>query len=665
MDWLLPSASAATLPGAGHPILLITAAPATFSTFYTEILNTEGLNLYDVADISTVTSTTLSAYPLVILGSIPLSAAQVTMFTNWVNAGGNLIAMRPDLQLAGLLGLTPLGTTLSNAYLLVDTSKSPGNGIVDHVMQFHGPADLYALNGASSVATFYTSPTTPAVNPAVTLNSVGQAGGHAAAFAYDLATSIVYMRQGNPAWATEERDGLSPIRSDDKFFGDAVNVTQPDGSTLNDPKPDWVDLTDEVSIPQADEQQRLLANLLLQMNLPQWPLPRFWYFPNGKKAVVIMTGDDHVNGGTAGRFDQYVADSAPGCNVANWECVRSTSNIYPETALLTPAQAASYVAQGFEVSMHLNTGCADYTRPSLDALYVDQLADFASAYPNLPAPQTQRHHCVAWSDWVTGAKEELKYGMRLDTSYYFWPPSWVQDRPGYFTGSAMPMRFADLNGTIINVYNATTQMTDESGQSYPLTSDTLLGAAVGAQGYYGAYAVNAHTDWNPSPVSDFVVSSAQSRGVPIVSQVQMLNWLDARNGSSFGTLGWDGSHLTFVVTPGSGANGLEAMVPTHVPAALALATITGPSGAVAFTTDFIKGVGYAFFPAAAGSYTATYIADTTLPTVISTSPLNGGMLSPSAAITATFSKVMNPATINTSPTSCCMALRPRRIRTAY
>src|SRR5208337_4250374 len=41
LDWLIPSASAATLPGAGHPILLITAAPATFSTFYKDTVTTE------------------------------------------------------------------------------------------------------------------------------------------------------------------------------------------------------------------------------------------------------------------------------------------------------------------------------------------------------------------------------------------------------------------------------------------------------------------------------------------------------------------------------------------------------------------------------------------------------------------------------------------------
>ena len=32
------------------------------------------------------------------------------MLTTWVQAGGNLIAMRPDKKLAGLLGLTDAGT---------------------------------------------------------------------------------------------------------------------------------------------------------------------------------------------------------------------------------------------------------------------------------------------------------------------------------------------------------------------------------------------------------------------------------------------------------------------------------------------------------------------------------------------------------------------------
>ena len=69
------------------------------------------------------------------------------------------------------------------------------------------------------------------------------------------------------------------------------------------------------------------------------PLPRFWYFPRSEKAVVVMTGDDHASGGTAGRFDQYKALSPAGCSVADWECVRGTSYVYLNSPL-TDGQAA-------------------------------------------------------------------------------------------------------------------------------------------------------------------------------------------------------------------------------------------------------------------------------------------------------------------------------------
>ena len=131
----------------------------------------------------------------------------MSALTSWVNGGGNLIAMRPDKQLAGLLGLTDAGTTLANTYLRVDTTQPPGAGIVGSTMQYHGTADRYNLNGARAVATLFSNATTATTNPAVTLRSVGASGGEAAAFTYDLARSVVYTRQGNPAWAGQERDG--------------------------------------------------------------------------------------------------------------------------------------------------------------------------------------------------------------------------------------------------------------------------------------------------------------------------------------------------------------------------------------------------------------------------------------------------------------------------
>ena len=250
------------------------------------------------------------------------------------------------------------------------------------------------------------------------------------------------------------------------------------------------------------------------MNQDRKPLPRFWYLPNGHRAAVVMTGDDHGNNGTQGRFDGFVAASAPGCSVDDWACIRATSYVYPSTPL-APAAAAGFDAAGFELGVHVTTNCADYTPSSLQAAFSGDLSAFASAFPGLPAPRTNRTHCIPWSDFVTHAEVSLANGVRLDTNYYYWPPEWVNDSPGLFTGSGFPMRFATVNGSIVDVYQAATQMTDESGQSYPFTIDTLLDRALGPLGYYGTFVANIHTDVPVDARATAIVASAQARGVPV------------------------------------------------------------------------------------------------------------------------------------------------------
>ncbi len=629
---LMAGAAGNPSQGPGGPILVVTSGTSTFSSYYAEILRTEGLNEFAVADVSTLTSTMLASYDVVIVAQMAVPPTQATLLTSWVNAGGNLIVMAPDSSLAGVLGISPLGTTLSNGYLQIDTSAAPGNGIVGDTLQFHSPAKLFTSNGALPLATLYSSATVATANPAVTLNAAGL--GKAAAFAFDLATSVVYTRQGNPAWATQERDGSTPIRSDDKFFGAASGDIQPD----------WVDPS-KIAIPQADEQQRLLVNLIQRMDAK--PLPRFWYLPNAKKAAIVMTGDDHANGGTGGRFDQFIAASPAGCSVANWECIRGTSYVFTATPL-TDAQAAQYNAQGFEVSLHINTNCADFTPSSLATIYSSQMADWKAKFQSLPAPVTERHHCIVWSDWSTGAETEFANGIRLDTSYYFWPPSWVNNIPGVFTGSAMPMRFAKLDGTYVDVFMAASQMTDESGQVYPYTVDTLLDRAVGTQGYYGVYTINAHTDSVDSVEASTTVTSAKAHGVPVVSSRQMLTWLDARNASTFSAQSWAASKLTFTLTANASAVGLNAMLPTHTSAGV-LTGLTRAGSAVAYTWSGIKGVEYAFFPGVSGTYVATYGADTAAPTVSATSPANAATgVSVAVQPTVTFSEAMTAASIGAS-----------------
>jgi len=591
---------------ASEPILVISSASNPFSEYYAEILRTEGFNEFTLQDISSITSTVLSTYDIVILAEMPLTSAQVTMLSNWVNSGGNLIAMKPDKKLAGLLGLTDLSSTISNAYLLVNTSSGPGTGIVNQTIQYHGAADRYNLNGASSIATLYSNATTSIFNPAVTLRSVGTNGGQAAAFTYDLARSVVLTRQGNPAWSGQERDGYFPIRSNDLFYGDASF----------DPRPDWVDMN-KVSIPQADEQQRLLANLMIRMNFSKKPLPRFWYFPRSLPAVVIMTGDDHGWGvaGTAGRFDQFESMSPEGCSLDKWECIRSTSYVVPSPAIiLNDAEASAYNAAGFEIAVHINTGdqsssdpnvgCANFTPSSFEHTVSTQLGDFRDAFPSLPNPLTNRNHCVTWSDYSTVPSVEENHGIHLDTNYYYWPPSWVADTPGFFTGSGMPMRFTDASGNLMDVYQATTQMTDESGQAYPYTIDTLLDRALGPEGFYGVFTANMHTDTFQSAESDAIVNSAITRGIPVISARQLLMWVDGRNSSTINSITWNGTALGFTVSAALGATELTSMVP--VPDNRIVSSITNNGSSIPFSLVEVKGLQYARFTTTSGMYQVNF-----------------------------------------------------------
>lgn len=619
----------------GGPILVIASSANLYTRYFTEILRTEGLNEFGLADIAQVTSEMLAAHDVVILGDLTLSAGQVSLLATWVNDGGHLIAMRPDKQLAGLLGLADAASTLSNGYLLIDTSRKPGTGIVGQTLQFHGTADAYALDGATAIATLYSDRTTATAYPAVTMRSVGTNGGAACAFTFDLARSIVYTHQGNPAWQSGH-----------------VNPLQTYGTALDLFYPDWIDFN-RITIPQADEQQRFLANLIIHTNADRKPLPRFWYLPKGKKAAIILTGDDHwgrssPSGSSKVFFDRHQAQSPVGCSEGDWECVRSSSYGY-EGCLLTDAEAAAYTAQGFEFGLHADAGlasgggwCGTWPADTREQ-YGAQFETLMRKYASLPVQGSERDHCYSWFGYAGPAgwqgyagipEVEEDLGIRFDTNISYNPGSWASVNPGYQMGSGMMMRFAqvDTSGVMtrfLDIYNGGTQMNDDNGQGAAAMRtivDAFLDNATGTAGYYGGFVVNMHSDnwygWSYAG-SDQVVASAQARGIPVVSGTQMADWLDGRNSSSFGSIGWDGTTLAFTVAVGEGARNLMGMLPRRS-GAVPLSALTRDGSDVPCTFETIKGVEYAFFPAIAGTYAATYAPDLT-PPVISAVTVSPGL----------------------------------------
>jgi hypothetical protein len=600
-SWSFTVAGLPPAEGSGGPILVLSSISNPFSRYSAEILKAQGLNEFIAKDILQVTASELSSYDVIVLGEMPITSSQAAMFTSWVNAGGTLISFRPAVELSPLLGISKFAGSLSDGYILVDTASQYGKGIVGQTIQFHGTSDLYTLNGAASLAKLYTNATTASGYPAITIRNVGSNGGRAVAFTFDLARSIIYTRQGNPAWAGQKRDGSAgPIRPGEMFVG--VN------------SPDWVDFN-KIDIPQADEQQHLLTNIIIKSNLHKKPLPKFWFLPSGHKAAIVMTGDDHRNNGTTGQFNYFktLGPNTP-ADVANWKAIRGTSYIYNGT--LTNQEAAAFVADGFEIGLHVNTNCQDITPFTYRNFLSQQLTSFNSQLPNVPPSITNRNHCVVWSDWATVPKVESEFGIRLDVTYYYWPGSWVQNRPGMFTGSGMPMRFADIDGSVIDCFQLPTHMTDESAINYTTFTSALLNKALGPEGYYGVFCANMHTDSSSHPGANAIIAEAIARNVPVVSARQMLKWLDGRNGSSFGPMTWSNNKLSFTITALPDALNLQTMVPFNA-AYGELKTITRDGASVPFTKQTIKGIVYAFFdvPVGTGSYIATYSSPVAVPVV--------------------------------------------------
>ena len=581
--------------GPGGPILVVTSNGDKYGKYYAEILRAEGLNYFELKDIGTVNASVLSNYDAVVLAEMALTQPQADMFSSWVtDNGGNLVAMRPDKKLAGLLGLTDAGTTRTGQYFKVNTLVAPGQGIAGDSMQYKGVADNYTISSATVVADLYSNASLPTVNPAVTVRPVGAKGGSAAAFTFDLAKSVIALHQGNQSWAGQDRDGDGAVRSDDMFFG----------ARSGDVQPDWVNL-DKIHIPQADEQQRLLANVLTEYTKDRRPLPRFWYLPYDYKAAMVMAGDDHTlsdSTGTQRVFSNWLNESPTDCELAAWECVRASGYVY-STSALTNARALQYHNFGLEIADHApdSGGCSPYTS------YSDLLSrtnagytDFYNKYTSLPTQKTTRYHCYVWSDYDSVPRVDEALGVRYDLNYVTFPPSWIGTRAAIITGSGMNMRLTDADGDVLDVYQGVTNF--ENTVTGSAAVNTVLANATGSNGYYGMF--GTHYDMSDT-YHTTLFDAAKANNVPIISSEQAMTWLDGRGSSSFKDFSGTAGKYSFAIEAAMGSQGLQAMMPMADEGG-SLTDITMGSSAVTYQSRTIKGVQYAVFDGKPGTYTVTY-----------------------------------------------------------
>lgn len=576
--------------------ILILATNADFGAYTTEIIKAEGFNEYQIDSLTNpkVNLKYLQNFNLVILGKTAVTKSQSDMFTKFVNSGGNLIAFIPDKQLDELFGINNTEETFREGYIKTDANNIQSVGVTPELMQFHGIAAKYKLNGGEIIASLFDDKSSSESFPGVVSNNYGK--GHTVAFLYNLPQSIVYTRQGNPLFAGIEKDGILGLRGMDLFADGWVDTTM---NTLN----------------QADQQMALLTNCIQNLNKYTNPLPRMWYFPDSLKCVVVLDNDGEDNKEADFESQFWDVDS-----------MGAKMTIYiKDLDKVSKEWVDKWTAKGFEIAGHPDdTGNAENpTWNTMDSALTSKINQINALF-GLDV-KTNVNHWFVWcgndkngrQDFAAQAKLEEQHGIEMDANYAFYDMKSNQPEhhlgslgitEGNYTGSGLIMKYADVDGNTVNVYQRYNAVYDQQyNESHD--SEGFFNAFKGLvdrslyDDIYSVVSIKSHNNeyyFSKEPLMK-MLDYANTKDVPVWTALNLLNFLKLKDEASFSDISWKGNKLSFTLNSSlKHSNGLTFMVPDMYDGKK-VESVTKDKQNTTFSIRKVKGLEYAFVTVQGGS----------------------------------------------------------------
>jgi len=340
--------------------------------------------------------------------------------------GACVIALMPRGALAAAIGLGAVVEKRLPAYLRMN-GFSP-SGWAGELFPIVGRAYTHERIDPSVVLGYlcYIDQFTDET-PGVIDTPVGD--GRVISLAFDLPTSVMLMRQGDPAYTEQipEGDGCArPSHLASRFIaGDAG----------------W--------IPHAD----LLARLLLDLAIAHRaaPTPLMDHLPDARQAIMLYSGDEDVSdvSATDEELEFLTAHGA-----------RMDLYIIPNATQSTPEDVRRF-ATHHDVGPHPNLRSLDGT-PVTDRLaeMVRQIKLFEDTWG--VKARTTRNHCTAWVGYTDLVETMEACGVRMEANYT--SSGYMRERnhaPYAPFGGAMPMRYCRADGRLVNVFQQHTHVMDD------------------------------------------------------------------------------------------------------------------------------------------------------------------------------------------------------------
>jgi hypothetical protein len=571
------------------PILLINSKE-NFGNYTAEMLRAEGISSFVTETVgdTMVPLKDLRRRKIVILSSQNVSQAQASVFEQYVKEGGRLIATMPVNQLDRTFGITRASHVSNYNYIVVNKSSSLAKGITSKPMPLHTKIFDYKLNSsAKSVANFYP----PGSSPAIVFNNYGK--GQSLSFLYNLPESVVLTRQGNPADAGKEMDSIPGLRAMDLFTNG------------------WVD-TSCNKLNHADEQMHILSRAVEKMS--DIPVPRLWYFPDTLKCVVTLNNDGE---------DSKENEFEPQFNDVYAKGARMTLYI-KEVDFVSKKWTDKWRSRGFEMSGHPDQTkfAANPSWQRMDTIY-DTLNGKLKSSLGIPPMETVTNHWFVWpgnyengkTDFAAQAKLEEQHGVGLDCNYAHYDNNARRKQflgsygytQGNYTGSGLPMKFADTDGSIINVYQQLNNVYDQQYMEHN-DKDGYFNAFRGLMdrsidsGVYSYISVRSHNNeyfFSKVPLMK-MLDYANAKHIPVWTELQLLQFLRARENAGFSDVKFYNNQLTFKLSSSYAADiKLTAMVPTSFNGKKIIKVFVD-GVEFAYSSFVVRGDSYAFVPVDAG-----------------------------------------------------------------
>ncbi len=426
-------------------------------------------------------------------------------------------------------------------------------------LQCPGEAHVYETESAELLAVIAGQLSMATGFPAVALAQVGE--GAAVVFTYDITQCIVALHQGRIANASNGSD--PDANRDGKFTGDDLFEGMREYHLRH--------------VPQADVHQDLLVRAIRGLTTDGPPLPRLWHFPHSAPGLLLVDGDG----------DSMIWEDLE-WTVETCERYGAHFSFFlmdAQIAEFDPAAVREVRERGHAFGPH--PWAVFQPTPEEWRAEIERITgDFERAFGF--RGRTLRAHSCIFPGYDETPAILADSDLRLDTSF----TSGYRFQSGYLNGSALPARFVDRNGDVMDCWEQSTVHGDDTLWTTktmlpPHSEEQCIELSLGVMRelavlYHGVY----HPYFHPVNLGgrgavptprwfEMVLEEAACLGMPAPSCEEWLDFSDARRAARVGEVTWDADTLRFSLTSELAVKALTILLPPHAGATPVTAKVDG------------------------------------------------------------------------------------------